>query len=57
MGDIVILDIRNIKIDRPSRLLNYKNLGLFKVIKVLDNVAYELDLLLAIKSIYLVFYL
>ena len=53
---MVILDIRNMKTDRPSRSLDYKNLGPFKVIKVLDNMAYKLDLLLVIKSIHLVFH-
>ena len=57
MGDIVILDTRNIKTDRPSRSLNYKNLGPFKIIKALDNMAYELELPLVIKGIYPVFHL
>ena len=41
-SNIVILDSRNIKTTRPNKLLNYKNLDLFKVIRVIDNIAYKL---------------
>ena len=39
--------------DRPSKSLDYKNLGPFKIIKAINNIVYELDLPTAIKGIYL----
>ena len=42
---------------RFSKLLDYKNLRPFKIIKIYDNIIYELELPLIIKDIYLIFYL
>ena len=56
VGDMVMLDQRNIKTDRPSKSLDHKNLGPFKIIKAYDNMAYELELPLAMKSIHPVFH-
>ena len=57
VSDIIILDIRNIKIIKLNKLLDYKNLGLFKVVRVINNSIYKLKLLLLIEGIFLVFYL
>ena len=35
-----MLDNRNIKITRLNKSLNYKNLRLFKIIRVINNIAY-----------------
>ena len=43
-GDMVMLDSRNIKTDRPSKFLDHKNFGPFKIIRVINNMAYELEL-------------
>ena len=43
-GDIVWLDGRNIHTARPSRKLEYKFHGLFKIVKPIGTHAYELDL-------------
>ena len=50
-----MLDSRNIKTKRSNKSLDYKNLKLFKIIKVINNIVYELKLLDGI-DIYLVFY-
>ena len=42
---------------RPSKLLDYKNLEPYKIIKSYNNLAYELELSILIERIYLVFYL
>ena len=55
--DIVILNRKNIKTIRLSKLLDYKNLKLFKIIKALNNFAYELELSIFINNIYFIFYL
>ena len=39
-----MLDVRNIKTQRPSKSLDYKNLGPFKIIKIHNKTVYELDL-------------
>ena len=54
--DIIMLNARNIKIIRLNKLLDYKNIGLFKVIRVINNMIYELDLFNDI-NIFSVFYL
>ena len=43
-GDMVMLDGRNIKTTRPSKSLDHKNLGPFKIVRAIDNMAYELEL-------------
>ena len=57
INNIIILNTRNIKITRLNKLLNYKNLNLFKVIRAINNSIYKLKLLLLIEEIFLVFYL
>jgi len=53
----VILNIKNIKTTYLNKLLDYKNLGLYKIIRVINNRAYKLDLLALIRGIFLVFHL
>ena len=53
--DIIMLDNRNIKITRSNKLLNYKNLGSFKIIKVINNIIYKLEFSKGM-NIYSVFY-
>ena len=53
---MVILDARNIKTTRPNKSLDYKNLGPFEIIRVINNLAYELKLLPAMEGIFLVFH-
>ena len=55
VGDKVRLDAWNIRIKRPSRKLDWKNLGRFKVKRKLNDWAYELELPKTI-HIYLVFH-
>lgn len=43
-GDLVWLNLKNIKSLRPSRKLDYKNGGPFKVIKPVSHYAYKLEL-------------
>lgn len=43
-GDMVWLDCRNLHSERPSKGLDYKNRGPFKVEKIHNNSAYELKL-------------
>ena len=43
-GDMVMLDSRNIKTARPNKSLDHKNLGPFKIVRVINNMAYELEL-------------
>ncbi len=40
--DMVMLDARNIRTSRANKSLDHKNLGPFKIIRVIDNSAYEL---------------
>ena len=44
VGDQVWLDAKDIKTDRPSRKLSDKRYGPFKVVKVVSQNAYQLDL-------------
>ncbi len=42
--NIIILNNKNIKITRLNKSLNYKNLKLFEIIRVINNMIYELEL-------------
>ena len=53
---MVYLAIKNITIKRLSKKLDYKYIGLYKIIRKILKNNYELDLLLKIK-IYLIFYI
>ena len=50
-----MLDNRSIKITRPNKFLDYKNLDPFKIIRAINNIAYKLELSEGI-NIYPVFY-
>lgn len=56
IGDKVILNIKNIRTTRLIKSLDYKNLVPFKIIRVIDNNAYELDLPEAINGVFPIFY-
>jgi len=44
IGDIVWLNAKNLRSERPSKKLDWKNLGPFKVIEVVNPRAFRLDL-------------
>ena len=44
IGDLVMLDARNIRSRRPCSKLDMKNLGPFEIVKAVGDVAYELAL-------------
>jgi hypothetical protein len=49
IGDFVWLDIRNLKTRRPSKKLDWKNIGPFRVDKIVSPYAYRLELPNSIK--------
>lgn len=51
-----MLDARNIKTTRPTKSLDYKNLGPFKIIRAINHAAYELELPGAMQNIFPVFH-
>ena len=53
---MVMLDVRNINTTRPNKSLDYKNLGPFEVVRVINNSAYELKLPPAMEGIFPVFH-
>ena len=55
-GSMVYLAIKNITTKRPSKKLNYKYIGLYKVIKKISENNYELDLPLKVR-IYPIFHI
>ena len=55
INDIIMLNSRNIKTIKSNKLLNYKNLKSFKIIKTYNNLIYYLKLLTSIKRLYFVF--
>ena len=56
MGDHVYLSTRNIKTRRPSDKLSLKYIGPFRVLKLIGNLAYWLDLPKEYKDIHPVFH-
>ena len=54
-NDIIIFDNKNIKIFRLNKSFDYKNLGFFFVIKIINNIIYKFKLLNEI-NIFFVFY-
>ena len=50
-----MLNARNIKTKRPSKGLDYKNLGPFKIVRAINNSAYELKLPQSMESVFPVF--
>ena len=52
---IIIFNNRNIKISRSNKLFNYKNLGFFFIIRIINNMIYKFKLSNEI-NIFFVFY-
>jgi hypothetical protein len=44
VNDLVLLDTRNIRTTRPNQSLDHKNRGPFRIARVIDHMAYELEL-------------
>jgi hypothetical protein len=44
VGDLVLLDLRNIKTRRPTKKFDHKRQGPFKIVKVISRSAYKLEL-------------
>ena len=57
INDIIMSNNRNIKTIKLNKLLNYKNLKLFKIIKVYDNSIYCLKLSTSMKRLHFKFHL
>ena len=55
-GDMVYLSSKNIKTTRPSKKLDWKQLGPFKIAKRISDVSYKLDLPHAMKTMHNVFH-
>ena len=51
-----MLDCRNIKTTRSNKSLDYKNMKSFKIIQAINNLAYELKLLVIMKKVFSVFH-
>ena len=56
VGDVVWLSARNIRTCRPSKKLDYKFHGPFRILKCIGTQAYQLDLPEALKNIHDVFH-
>ena len=41
---MIMLNVKNIKINRSNKSLNYKNINSFRIIKVINNMTYKLNL-------------
>ncbi len=57
LGDLIILSSRNITIKRPSKKLDTKFLGPFKVVETKGKQAYKLNLPQTYSRIYNIFYI
>ena len=55
-GDLVMLDCRNIRTTRPNKSLDHKNMGPFKIVRAINNSAYELSLPSTMKGVFPVFH-
>ena len=55
VNNIIMLNSRNIKTTRLNKSLDYKNLEPFRVIRVINNMTYELELSNEI-NVYSIFY-
>ena len=51
-----MLDAKNIKIQRLNKLLDYKNLKPFEIVKVHNNIIYKLNLFNLINKLYPIFH-
>ena len=51
-----MLDARNLKTSRPSKSLDHKNIGPYKIVRVINNMAYEIALPETLKGVHPVFH-
>ncbi|KAI1508209.1 rve domain containing protein [Pyrenophora tritici-repentis] len=56
VGDWVLLNAKHIKTERPVKSLDHKNMGPYQITRVIDNMAYELDLPDSLKNIFPAFH-
>ena len=56
IGDKVLIDGRNIKTSRPSKKLDHKRYGPFKIVKRIGDVSYELELPKELRALHNVFH-
>ncbi|KAK1912608.1 hypothetical protein P3342_004544 [Pyrenophora teres f. teres] len=56
VGDWVLLNAKHIKTERPVKSLDHKNMGPYQITRVIDNMAYELDLPESLKNIFPAFH-
>jgi hypothetical protein len=56
VGDWVMLDARHIKTQRPVKSLDHKKMGPYQIIRVIDHMAYELDLPATLKALFPAFH-
>ena len=56
MNDMIMLNARYLKIMRLNKNLDYKNLESFKVVRMINNCAYELELSQIIKKCFSIFH-
>ena len=56
VGDLVFVNAKNIKTKRPSKKLDWKNLGPFRISKIISSHNYLLELPSNLKSIHPVFH-
>ena len=56
VDDKILLNIRNLSITRSSRSLNHKNVDSFEIVRVINNVVYELKLSDFMKDTWSVFH-
>ena len=54
--DFVMLNTKNIKITKLNNSLDYKNLNLFQIKKIIDNMIYELNLFKLMLNIFFMFH-
>ena len=56
INDMIMLNVRYLKIMRSNKSFDYKNLKSFKVIRIINNCAYELKLFQTMNECFLVFH-
>ncbi|KAE8873241.1 hypothetical protein PTNB73_02392 [Pyrenophora teres f. teres] len=56
VGDWVLLNAKHIKTERLVKSLDHKNMGPYQITRVIDNMAYELDLPESLKNIFPAFH-
>jgi hypothetical protein len=56
IGEWVMLNAKHIKTERPVKSLDHKNMGPYQIMRVIDNMTYELDLPQNLKAIFPAFH-